>query len=112
MACTVQSLYFINPGELHSISTEKNGSSGEDAVVFSLDILSFDSCDAAQMQLINPIQNGKMLFPEVFHRRAADGFLEKPAENLLKWTFWAYVHSSPSPVSNLILSDKTDSRPH
>ena len=58
-----EALYFINPGELHSISTEKTGSSWEDAVVFSLDILSFDSCDAAQMQLINPIQNGKMLFP-------------------------------------------------
>ena len=58
-----EALYFINPGELHSIYTEKAGSPVEDAVVFSLDILSFDTYDAAQMQLIQPIQNGKMLFP-------------------------------------------------
>ncbi len=55
-------LYFINPGELHSIITESAGSY-EDAVVFSPDILSFDSYDAAQMQLIHPIQKGRMLFP-------------------------------------------------
>ncbi|MCI9422270.1 MAG: AraC family transcriptional regulator [Dorea sp.] len=58
-----EALYFINPGELHSIYTEKTSDSGEDAIVFSLDTLSFDSYDAAQMQLIQPIQNGKMLFP-------------------------------------------------
>lgn len=56
-------LYFINPGELHSIITEKSGSFGEDAVVFSPGILSFDSCDATQMQLIHPMQNGKIRFP-------------------------------------------------
>lgn len=58
-----EALYFINPGELHSIYTEKAGGCGEDAIVFSLNILSFDSYDEAQMQLIQPIQNGKMLFP-------------------------------------------------
>ncbi len=56
-------LCFVNPGELHSIITEKSGSLGEDAVVFSPGILSFDSYDATQMQLIQPIRNGKMLFP-------------------------------------------------
>lgn len=55
-------LYFINPGELHSIITESIGSY-EDAVVFSPDILSFDSYDTAQMQLIHPIRKGRMLFP-------------------------------------------------
>lgn len=55
-------LYFINPGELHSISMETAGSY-EDAVVFSPDILSFDSCDAAQIRLIQPIRKGRMLFP-------------------------------------------------
>lgn len=55
-------LYFINPGELHSIITE-SADSYEDAVVFSPDLLSFDSYDAAQMQLIQPIQKGRMLFP-------------------------------------------------
>lgn len=56
-------IYFINPGELHSIITEKSGSPGEDAIVFSPNILSFDSYDATQMRLIHPIQKGKMLFP-------------------------------------------------
>ena len=56
-------LYFINPGELHSIITEKSGSLGEDAVVFSPGILSFDSYDAAQLRLIQPMQNGKIRFP-------------------------------------------------
>lgn len=55
-------LYFINPGELHSIVTEK-ADSYEDAVLFSPDILSFDSYDTAQMQLIQPIRKGQMLFP-------------------------------------------------
>ncbi len=58
-----EALYFINPGELHSIYKEQAGSPGEDAVVFSLDILSFDSYDAAQMRLIQPIRNGNMRFP-------------------------------------------------
>ena len=55
-------LYFINPGELHSIITKTAGSY-EDAVVFSPDILSFDSYDTAQIQLIQPIRKGQMLFP-------------------------------------------------
>ena len=55
-------LYFINPGELHSIITESAGSY-EDAVVFSPDTLSFDSCDTAQVQLIQPIKQGRMRFP-------------------------------------------------
>ena len=56
-------LYFINPGELHSIATEQSGSLTEEAVVFSPGILSFDSYDAAQMQLLQPMQNGKIRFP-------------------------------------------------
>lgn len=58
-----EALYFINPGELHSIFTENESSSGEDAIVFSLGILNFDSYDAVQTQLIQPIQNGTLLFP-------------------------------------------------
>ena len=54
---------FINPGELHSIITETSDSHFEDAVVFSLGILSFDSYDEAQIHLLRPIQNGKLLFP-------------------------------------------------
>lgn len=56
-------LYFINPGELHSIITEQSESLVEDAVVFSPGILSFDSYDATQMQLIQPMLNGNIRFP-------------------------------------------------
>lgn len=55
-------LYFINPGELHSIVTETMGSS-EEAIVFSPHILSFESYDPVQVQLIQPIQDGKLLLP-------------------------------------------------
>lgn len=58
-----EALFFINPGELHSIFTENAKSSGEDAIVFSPGILNFDSYDTAQTQLIQPIQNGRLLFP-------------------------------------------------
>jgi len=58
-------LYFINPGELHSIITEQSGSLCEEAVVFSPGILSFDSYDDAQMQLLQPMQNGKIRFPRL-----------------------------------------------
>lgn len=55
--------YFVNPGELHSIITETSDSHWEDAVVFSPGILSFDSCDEAQIHLVRPIRDGKLLFP-------------------------------------------------
>lgn len=54
--------YFINPGELHSISATE-GSHWEDAIVFSPDILNFDSYDEAQVHLIKPIQKGSLLLP-------------------------------------------------
>ncbi len=56
-------LYFINPGELHSIITESPHRHWEDAVVFSPDLINFDSYDEAQIRLIRPIQNGRLLFP-------------------------------------------------
>ncbi len=55
--------YFINPGELHSIMAETSRRHWEDAIVFSPGILSFDSCDEAQIHLINPVLNGRLLFP-------------------------------------------------
>ena len=56
-------LYFINPGELHSISAEKPCSLGEHAVVFDIGILNFDPYDLAQMQLLKPLRNRTLLFP-------------------------------------------------
>ena len=55
--------YFINPGELHSIMAETSHRHWEDAIVFSPGILSFDSCDEAQIHLINPVLNDRLLFP-------------------------------------------------
>ena len=56
--------YFINPGELHSISVEKNGRCVETAVVFHMDMLNSSySLEQIQTNLIQPIQNGSMQFP-------------------------------------------------
>lgn len=60
---TGECLYFINPGELHSIVAEKAGVSSEDAVVFDPAILSFESYDTAQVELIRPIQEHELVFP-------------------------------------------------
>lgn len=88
-------LYFINPGELHSIITEKSGRIGEDAIVFSPGILSFDSYDAAQLQLIQPIQNGKMHFPRFL-------MPEHPAFPAIRTAFREIMQAF-----GLILSEKT-----
>lgn len=78
-------LYFINPGELHSIIMEA-ADCYEDAVVFSPDILSFDSCDAAQIQLIQPIRKGHMLFPRCI-------FPDHPAFAPVRNAFTDIMHS-------------------
>ncbi len=99
-----EALYFINPGELHSIYAEKAGSPGEDAIVFSLDILSFDSCDAAQMQLIQPIQNGKMLFPRClspFH----PGFLSVRDAFLDTMLSFGHPLTEEAPLENGAVTD-------
>ena len=56
-------IFIINSGELHSIISENSGSSMEDAVVFHPSMLSFETCDAAQMQVIQPLLNGSLKFP-------------------------------------------------
>lgn len=84
-------LYFINPGELHSIFTEISGNLGEDAIVFSPDILSFDSYDAAQIQLIQPIQKGTMLFPRCI-------LPDHPAFPAILHAFTEIMHSFGQPL--------------
>lgn len=102
-----EALYFINPGELHSIFTENAKSSGEDAIVFSPGILNFDSCDAAQTQLIQPIQNGMLLFPRSLmpgHKAfipVRDAFLE---------TMHSFRHTpgaTPLPINGVVTDDLT-----
>ncbi len=82
----LECFYFINPGELHGIITETADSHWEDAVVFSPGILSFDSYDEAQIHLVKPIQNGKLLFPRCITP-------EHPAFAPLKKAFLDVMHS-------------------
>lgn len=79
-------LYFINPGELHSIITESADSHWEDAVVFSPGILSFDSYDEAQIHLLKPIHNGSLLFPRCLTP-------EHPAFSPIRNAFLEIMHS-------------------
>ena len=99
-----EALYFINPGELHSIFTEKAGSPGEDAIVFSLDALGFDSYDAAQIQLIQPIQNRKLLFPRCL-LPTDPGFL--PIRDAFLDTMHSFGHSlnEAAPLRNGAVTD-------
>lgn len=102
-------LYFINPGELHSIITESADSHWEDAVVFSPGILSFDSYDEAQIHLLNPIHNGSLLFPRCLTP-------EHPAFSPIRNAFLEIMHSfvekdehqaDVSPDSTFIANDLT-----
>lgn len=56
-------LFFVNPGELHSIYTDTAGNTGQNAIVFNMNILSFNNYDTAQIELIQSIINGKLSFP-------------------------------------------------
>ena len=79
-------LFFINPGELHSIIAESADTYIEDAIVFSPSILSFEACDAAQMQLIEPIREGGILFPRCIQA-------EEPAFAPICSAFLEVMHS-------------------
>lgn len=81
-----ESLYFINPEELHSITMESAGCY-EDAVVFSPEIISFDSYDTVQIQLIQPIQKGCMAFPRCI-------FPDHPAFTQIRNTFHNIIDSA------------------
>ncbi len=100
--------YFINPGELHSVISETADSYWEDAVVFSPDILSFDSYDHAQIHLIHPIQKGRLLFPRYITPEHA-AFL--PIRNAFMDIMHAFgqMASEASPIkdSSLVTDDLT-----
>lgn len=100
--------YFINPGELHSVISETADSYWEDAVVFSPDILSFDSYDHAQIHLIHPIQKGRLLFPRYITPEHA-AFL--PIRNAFMDIMRAFgqMASEASPIkdSSLVTDDLT-----
>ena len=55
--------YFINPGELHSVRASSAQPVQEYAVVFYPELLCSPFYDVVQAQLIQPLQNGQLLFP-------------------------------------------------
>ena len=55
--------YFINPGELHSIRARSKEVSMEYAVVFQPELLCSPFYDTVQAQLVQPLQNGRLIFP-------------------------------------------------
>ncbi|MFD1406152.1 AraC family transcriptional regulator [Robinsoniella peoriensis] len=58
---TEECFFFVNPGELHYITS--NGLCEEDAVVFNPYVLSFNSYDTMQNQVIQPLINGNLSLP-------------------------------------------------
>ena len=69
--------FFINPGELHYIISKEPCE--EDAVVFNPGILSFESYDTMQNQVIQPFINGNLWLPrciEASHRVFHDLYVE------------------------------------
>ncbi len=94
--------YFVNPGELHSISAETAERYWEDAVVFSPSILGLDSSDEVQLRLIKPIQNGKLLFPRcAVLLRTLRGLLDRKLRNLLRGRRRAHMPNSSLVTDNL-----------
>ena len=94
-------LYFINSGELHSIITEKSGSLGEYAVVFNPSILNLDPYDSIQIRLIQPLQDGKLLFPRCL-------LPEHSAFQSVRDTFMDIINMIKDPFKNdLMIKDGT-----
>lgn len=95
---TQESFWFVNSGELHSLLVQSPCQ--EDAVVFHLRMLNFDSYDLAQNHLLSPLGGGGLLLPRmveagspVFHgirreyleirKRFLEGKREDPGVQLL-----------------------------
>ncbi len=95
-------LYFINSGELHSIITEKSGSLGEYAVVFNPSILNLDPYDSIQIRLIQPLQDGNLLFPRCL-------LPEHSAFQSVRDTFMDIINMIKDPFKNdLMIKDGTN----
>lgn len=97
-------LYFINPGELHTIISETVDNAGEEAILFDPGILSFSSYDTAQLELIQPICSGHLLFPRCV-------MPEDPAFPLLKDLFMETIRCfggkplGEAPIHTCIVTD-------
>lgn len=61
-----EAFFFINSGELHRLYSKKEGEPIEEyAIVFHPKILSFDSHDAAQIQILWPLSSRTLTLPRV-----------------------------------------------
>lgn len=58
---TAPAMLCIHPGEIHSIMLEKG--CVESAIVFNLNILSFEHYDAIQAKLLGPLMDGRLKMP-------------------------------------------------
>lgn len=70
-------IFFVNPGELHYIISKELCE--EDAVVFNPNLLSFESYDTMQNQVIQPLMNGNLWLPrciEASRREFPDIYIE------------------------------------
>lgn len=74
---TSECFYFINPGELHSISTHSKTKASEYAVVFGPELLGSPFYDAAWAQLIQPLQKGSLLFPRCISKEHSSFLIMK-----------------------------------
>lgn len=91
-------LYFINPGELHSIIFEGQEYSEEAAVVFDSGLLGCTMDDDIQLQIINPLRNRKMILPRCITA-------EHPAFVPLIRSFEDVIHSFDRHGKNNAFSD-------
>lgn len=67
----------VHPEELHSLILGKAGK--ESAIVFSMNILSFEHYDAIQAKLIGPLMDGRLRFPVFFKQTDSDYMMMRKA---------------------------------
>jgi AraC-type DNA-binding domain-containing proteins len=98
-------LYFINPGELHSILAETSDRHWEDAIVFSPGILGFDSYDEAQIHLVRPLQNGALRFPRcILPGHPAFAPIQNTFQEIMH-TFWEKFPETISAEDGIVTDD-------
>ena len=60
---TSECIYFVNPGELHQLSTLSPANQTATSIVFDLGILHTDNMDSAELEIMSPLLRGAFSFP-------------------------------------------------
>lgn len=68
-ALEAPAMAFVEPGAIHSLQMLDHPE--ESALVFDMKMLSFEYFDSVQYQVIRPILEGKIHFPQIFHPQDA-----------------------------------------